>query len=129
MFFVSCIVTFFDRTKPASSIEKPAAIQNTRNPPTKNSKLFKIKTESVGTKAGASCAIDCDAIVASRPLTPSILKIDFFIEDLPLLNCVGAGFTGAHTNSLLNIKDEDFSVTDFSRMRRRFYRLNNLVCH
>ena len=38
MFFVSCIVTFLDRTSPASSMAKPAAIQNTRKPPTRNSK-------------------------------------------------------------------------------------------
>ena len=79
MFLVNCVVTFFDLTKPASSIVKPAAIQKTRNPPTKNSKLFKMKTESVGTRVGASWASDCDATTASRPLIPNIFKNDFFI--------------------------------------------------
>ena len=43
MFFVNCIVTFFDLTKPASSIVNPAAIQKTKNPLTKNNKEFKIE--------------------------------------------------------------------------------------
>ena len=42
MFLVSCIVTFFERTRPASSMAKPAAIQNTRKPPTRNSSVVKI---------------------------------------------------------------------------------------
>ena len=32
MFLVSCIVTFLDRTRPASSMAKPAAIHMTRAP-------------------------------------------------------------------------------------------------
>ena len=39
MFLVSCMVTFLDRTSPASSMEKPAAIHITRKPPTRNSSV------------------------------------------------------------------------------------------
>ena len=56
IFLVSCIVTFFERTKPASNIENPAAIQKTRNPPTKKRSELSIKTVSVATSVGASCA-------------------------------------------------------------------------
>ncbi len=42
MFLVSCIVTFLERTSPASSMAKPAAIQNTRKPPIRNSSVVKI---------------------------------------------------------------------------------------
>ena len=55
MFFVSCIVVFFALTSPASSIQKPHAINITRNPAIKNNKEFKIKILCSGTswaKAG-----------------------------------------------------------------------------
>ncbi len=39
MFLVSCVATFLDRTSPASSMAKPAAIQNTRKPPIRNSSV------------------------------------------------------------------------------------------
>ena len=46
MFFVNCMVTFLERTRPASSIVKPAAIQKTKNPPIKNNRLFSTKVIS-----------------------------------------------------------------------------------
>ena len=58
-----------------------------------------------------------------------ILKNDFFIEHLPLLYCVGAGFTGPHANCLLNIKNKNFPITDLSSVCRLFYRLNNFIGH
>ena len=42
MFLVSCTVTFFERTRPASSMAKPAAIQKTRMPPMRKSSVSKI---------------------------------------------------------------------------------------
>ncbi len=42
MFLVNCIATFLDRTRPASSMAKPAAIQNTRKPPIRNSRVVKM---------------------------------------------------------------------------------------
>jgi len=58
MFFISCMAAFLDRTRPASSMAKPAAIQNTRIPPMIMISEFMMKTISVGTAAGAvaSCA-------------------------------------------------------------------------
>ena len=47
MFLVSCMVTFLDRTSPASSMAKPAAIQKTRKPATRNMKVVKMKLPSL----------------------------------------------------------------------------------
>ena len=66
MFFVNCIVTFFDLTKPASSIVNPAAIQNTKNPLTKNNKEFKIKTVSVCTPHVVWAAVPTEGIKNAR---------------------------------------------------------------
>ena len=41
-FFISCMVTFLVRTRPASSIEKPAPIHITRKPVTRNMNVVKI---------------------------------------------------------------------------------------
>ncbi len=41
-FFMSCIVVFFWRTSPASSMVKPAAIHITRKPVTRNMKVVKM---------------------------------------------------------------------------------------
>jgi hypothetical protein len=41
------MVTFLERTKPASSMAKPAAIQNTSKPPIRNSSELKMNTISV----------------------------------------------------------------------------------
>ena len=58
MFLVNCIATFLPRTRPASNIEKPAAIQKTKKPAIKNSNEFRMNTVSVeaATFTGASCA-------------------------------------------------------------------------
>ena len=42
IFLVSCMVTFLDRTSPASSMAKPAAIHITRKPPIRNSSVVMI---------------------------------------------------------------------------------------
>ena len=42
MFFVHCMATFLERTRPASSMAKPAAIHMTRNPPIRNSSVLKM---------------------------------------------------------------------------------------
>ena len=57
MFFVSCIATFFERTRPASSMAKPAAIQKTRKPPTRNRSVV-MMYGPISSKPGAaaSCA-------------------------------------------------------------------------
>ncbi len=41
MFFRLCMVTFLERTRPASSMQKPAAIHMTRKPPIRNSSVLK----------------------------------------------------------------------------------------
>lgn len=43
------MVTFLDRTSPASSMAKPAAIKNTKKPPMRNSNVFIIQAISEGT--------------------------------------------------------------------------------
>ena len=42
MFLVNWVVTFLERTRPASSIAKPAAIQNTMKPPIRNSSVVRM---------------------------------------------------------------------------------------
>lgn len=56
MFFEHCIVVFFDRTKPASSMQKPAAIHITRKPCIKKDSVLKIKAVSADTSAEAEAA-------------------------------------------------------------------------
>jgi hypothetical protein len=53
-FLVNCIDTFLERTRPASSMAKPAAIQKTRKPPMRNSSELKMKTVCSPTGAAAS---------------------------------------------------------------------------
>ena len=80
IFFVSCIVTFFERTKPASNIEKPAAIQKTRKPPTKKSNELSMKTVSVATSVGSPSAA---AKVGRKPTSNEVaihLRYFMFIE-------------------------------------------------
>jgi hypothetical protein len=43
MFFRHCMDTFLERTRPASSMAKPAAIHMTRKPPIRNSSVLKMK--------------------------------------------------------------------------------------
>jgi hypothetical protein len=45
-FLVICMVTFLERTRPPSSMAKPAAMKNTRKPPIRNSSVLKIQTTS-----------------------------------------------------------------------------------
>ena len=42
MFLVSWMVTFLERTSPASSMEKPAPMNITRKPVTRNMNVFRI---------------------------------------------------------------------------------------
>ena len=74
------MVTFFERTKPASNIEKPAAIQKTRKPPTKKSNELSMKTVSVATSVGALSAA---ANVGRKPMRKVVavhLRYFMFIE-------------------------------------------------
>ena len=56
MFLDHCIVVFFDRTNPASSMQKPAAIHITRKPCIKKDSVLKIKAVSADTSAEAEAA-------------------------------------------------------------------------
>ena len=56
------MVTFLERNKPASCIEKPAAIQNNKKPAIKKIRELRIKTVSVGTATAISCACVAEAI-------------------------------------------------------------------
>ena len=58
IFFVSCIVTFFERTRPASNMANPAAIQKTRNPPTRNNNVVMIYGP-ISSKPGAAVSASC----------------------------------------------------------------------
>ena len=78
MFLVNCMVTFLERTKPASNIEKPAAIQKTKKPPIKNRSEFRINTESVGTATAASWAMALPAIVVATALSGKNRKFIVF---------------------------------------------------
>ena len=51
MFFAAIVDTLFDVTKPDSSIAKPAAIHMTKNPDTKNRKVFNMYCTSPLTSA------------------------------------------------------------------------------
>jgi hypothetical protein len=42
MFLVICMVTFLDRTRPPSSMAKPAAMKKTRKPAMQNSRVVMI---------------------------------------------------------------------------------------
>jgi hypothetical protein len=54
MFFEHCIVVFFERTNPASSMQKPAAIHMTRKPCIRNDKVLKMYAVSGETAADAA---------------------------------------------------------------------------
>ena len=113
MFLVNCIVTFLERTNPASNMAKPAAIQKTRKPPIKNSSEFKMKTLSVGTATATSCA-KAPLVVAIRPNAANEILLHNFFMFLFLLNRVCTGFTRTHTNCLFHVEDKDFSIPNFS---------------
>src|SRR3546814_3881676 len=53
MFFRQIVAVFLVRTRPASSMAKPAAIHITRKPPTRNEKVLKMKAVSAETSARA----------------------------------------------------------------------------
>ena len=57
MFFEHCIVVFLDRTKPASSIQNPAAIHITRKPCIKKDSVLNINAVSADTSAEAEALI------------------------------------------------------------------------
>ena len=69
MFFVNCIVVFLDLTKPASSMQKPQAINITKKPPIKNNKELKTKILCSGTPcANVGLPIDTIKVVKSSIL-------------------------------------------------------------
>ena len=102
MFFVSCIVTFLERTRPASNIEKPAAIQNTKKPPIRNRRELRIKTVSVGTATAVSCACADEAIINAPNAGISVLSFIIISFDYHL-NSIVACFTGSNANSLIYV--------------------------
>ena len=102
MFLVNCMVTFLERTNPASSMAKPAAIQKTKKPPIKNNSEFKMKTLSVGTATATSCA-NALLVVPTRPSAAIEIRVLSFFMVSFLLNCVRAGFAGTHTNCLFHV--------------------------
>jgi hypothetical protein len=70
MFFKQMVAVFLDRTKPDSSIAKPAAINMTMAPVTKKEKVFKIYDVSAETwaKAGAAMNVIAAAVPVKRIL-------------------------------------------------------------
>ena len=59
MFLRHCIETFLERTSPASSMAKPAAMNITRKPPIRNSIVLKmncVETPTSAVTAGAAGA-------------------------------------------------------------------------
>ena len=70
IFLEHCIVVFFERTSPASSMQKPAAIHMTRNPCIRNDRVLKIKAASADTAAEALAVIVTVEIPATRQNSP-----------------------------------------------------------
>ena len=68
MFLRHCIAVFLLRTRPASSMAKPAAIHMTRKPCIRNDRVLKMKTDSSGTCAMAGAAV---AIVVATTRAPA----------------------------------------------------------
>ena len=111
MFLVSCMVTFLERTRPASSMAKPAAIQNTRKPPTRNSRRGQDILGMLGSQAAsASCAKRkaVGSAVSARAARGSFtLSIIIGPSVLAALQRVfQAGFAGAHPQGLLHVQHE-----------------------
>ena len=128
-FLVNCMVTFFERTRPASNMANPAAIQNTKKPPIKNSRELRIKTLSVGTNAGASCAKTAPGMITAVAAPERILCFVFNILSGPSLYRVSAGFTGAHSDSLIDIENEDFAIPNFACFGCLGDSFNDLIRH
>ena len=82
IFLVNCIVVFFALTSPASSMQKPQAMNITRNPDIKNSNEFKMKTLCGGASwakaglAGEWILFTIDALVLTS-LVCTIGRNDF----------------------------------------------------
>ena len=130
MFLVSCMATFFWRTRPASSIVKPAAIQNTRKPQTRNIKLVKIKPISdIGGVASASCARPSVGSTISAAATGSILLKVICLFPFYDLDRVFVGFTGAHAHRTLHIQNENLAVPNFVSFCRAGDGLHDLIRH
>src|SRR3546814_10355465 len=67
MFFRQIVAVFLVRTRPASSMAKPAAIHITRKPPTRNEKVLKMKAVSAETSARAGVLASATAARARLP--------------------------------------------------------------
>src|SRR5690606_14332264 len=132
-----CIETFFERTRPASSMVKPAAIQNTRTPPNSIRKLLRmylvwvlasiIASANSGVagavswaKAGnASAAPSASAQRTVRPAEErlAIVMSAISMEERGRSQRVGVCFAGADAHGLVDAVDEDLSVADLAGPR------------
>src|SRR6056300_940296 len=131
IFFVSCMVTFLERTRPASSMAKPAAIENTKKPATRNMKVVKIKPISwFGGVTSASWARPSDGRAISAAAAPS-LTANFMVISFPqhALQRILVGFAGPHTQRLLQIKHEYLSIADLAGLGGLRDGIHHLIGH
>jgi len=70
IFLEHCIAVFLDRTRPASSMQNPAAIHITRNPCMRNDKVLKMKAVSAETAADALAVTVTVEIPATKQNSP-----------------------------------------------------------
>src|SRR3546814_883547 len=114
MFFRQIFAVFLVRTRPASSMAKPADIHITRKPPTRNEKVLKTKAVSAETSARAGALASATAARARPPrpsLRPNVMPMTFISLD-PLSQRLGVGLTGADAHGMANVENKDFSIPD-----------------
>jgi len=81
MFLAQITETLFEVTNPDSSMQKPAAIHITRNPPIKNNKVFKIKPTSGVTVVSAKEGV-VDPIKNNNGNNDLVIFIKFLVKKL-----------------------------------------------
>ena len=84
MFLRQIVAAFFARTSPASSMQKPAAMNITTMPVTRKDRVLKINTDaseatgSSGAASAASCANARAGAKAARAAPHPAAKVSFF---------------------------------------------------
>src|SRR5210317_231956 len=122
------VATFLERTRPASSMQKPAAIHITRKPPIRNRRELKIYCDSSDTaaKAGVDSAVAPSA-TAARPIR--VLFFFMFMSPLDRGALQGAftRFTGTNAHGRFKRQHKDFAVADIVGLGSGCDCFNNLL--
>ncbi len=132
IFLVRISTVFFERTRPASNMAKPAAIHMTSAPHIKKVKRVEcIRQLSYifhGTPPSkfTSFYLSYIAITAER-CHQWLLMSGTFYSAQGCLDGIDASFSGTDPNGLLQRSHENFSVTDFSSVGSVGYGLNHLI--